>query len=125
MQLGQPKFVLRALVEVVEAEAGEVRHENVLGQLVVFEAGEVVAGLLAGAVEVAAPAFVLHQQGPLPKQVDEALAAIGLLNGHLKGGHPAALHIEDVEEVNPEGLGVGAFVGGLVPFLGKANGAVF
>ena len=72
-----------------------------------------------------APALVLHQQGALQEQVDEALPPVYLLDGHPKGGHPAALYVEDLQEINPEGLGVGALVGGGLPILGKANGAVF
>jgi hypothetical protein len=117
--------VLRALVEVVEPEAGKVGDENVLGQLVVFEAGEVVAGLLPGAVEVPTPAFVLHEQRTLPEQVDKALLAIGFLNGHLKGGHAPPLHIKHLEEIYPERLGIGALIARVLPLLGKANGAVF
>ena len=125
VELLQREVVAGVFVEVVEAEAGEVGDEDVLGQLVVLEAGEVVFGLLHGLFQVAPPAFVLHEQGALPEQVHEALPPIELLDGHLKRGHAPPLDIEHMKKLNPERLGVGALIGGVLPLLGKANGAVF
>ena len=72
VQVLERELLLRARLQVVQAEALEVRHQDVARQVAVLEPGEVVAGLAVGAVQVPAPRLVLDQQDALPQQVDEA-----------------------------------------------------
>ena len=72
VQIGEREIrAARMLVQVVEAETGEVGDEDVAREIAVFQAGEIVEGLAGGAVQVLAPRLVLDQQHPFPEQVDE------------------------------------------------------
>lgn len=84
-----------------------------------------------GGVEVAAPAFHLHEQGAGPQRVDVALGAVGLFDAGFEAGAAVALGGKHVEEVAQEGLGLGFFVvvvgvlaheiGGAVAQLGEGE----
>ena len=126
MQVGERELDRRvAAVEVVQAEALEVADQDVLRLLGFGQAGEVVGGLVEGGVKVRARALVLGQHHAGPEQVDAALGLAGEAPGLLfVHGHAAALLAEDVEEVVPEALRLGALGGLAVPFARERAGAV-
>src|SRR5690606_35427663 len=93
-------------------------------QLGVAQAVEVVAGLGVGAVQVLAAGLVLDQQHTLPEQVNVAILAINLLDPLLEAGDALAADAEDVEELVPEGLGLGILRGHIGPFLREAQGPI-
>src|SRR5690606_38511520 len=90
-------------------------------QLGVAQAVEVVAGLGVGAVQVLAAGLVLDQQHALPEQVDVAVLAIELLDPLLETGDALAADAEDLEELVPEGLGLGILRGHVGPFPREAQ----
>jgi hypothetical protein len=120
-QFLQRELLLRALVQVVQAKAGEVRDQHVARQVAVLEAGEVVAGLAVGADQVLAARLVLDQEDALPQQVDEPAGAVLAPDRHFEAGDPAPVHAEHVEERVPEGLGLGAFGRLALPLLGERD----
>jgi hypothetical protein len=50
IKLLEGKFVLRTFLKVIEPEAGEVGNDDVARKVSILEAGEIVLGLLKGAV---------------------------------------------------------------------------
>ena len=118
-------------VEVVDGEGGEVGGDDVAGGFVfaavVDEVGDVADGLGVGAVEVLAAGFVFADESARPEDVDAVGGAGEGLDGFLEGGDGAAGLAEDLEELVPEGLGFGAFaggVGGVGPVAGEGDGAL-
>lgn len=125
VQFLERKFERRFLAfQVVQAETGEIGHQQVAWQLGVAQAVEVVAGLGVGAVQVLAAGLVLDQQHTLPEQVNVAILAIELLDPLLEAGDALAADAEDVEELVPEGLGLGILRGHIGPFLREAQGPI-
>jgi len=124
VKLVQRKLAAFVGLEVVQAKAREVGDEHVVRKIAVLEAGEVVHRLVKGAVQIAAAGFVFDQQHALPQQVDEPVAPVALDHGLLEAGQPPTRHAEHVEELIPEGLGLGVLGGLVLPLLGEGQGAV-
>nr|WP_211369496.1 hypothetical protein [Pseudoxanthomonas kalamensis] len=121
MQVRQGKLHRRGIaVQVVQAEALEIRDQHVAGQFVVGDAGEIVGGLLVGGIQIDPGALVFGQHHPRPEHVDAAMLAagepLGLLLEHR---HPAAVDAKDVEEFVPEALRFGTLAGFVGPLLGE------
>ena len=125
MQIGQVEFVLLVFFQVVEAKAGEIGDQHVLGQVALQDAGEIVQRLGVGPVEVFAARLVLDQQHAFPEQVDEALLVAELFDRLLKRGEPLATDAEDIEKAVPEGFGFGVFGGFVLPIPGRTPGRGF
>lgn len=89
----------------------------------VFQAGEIVVGLLAGANEVAAGALLLHQQDALPEQVDEAAFLAQQADRLLESRDLAAADPKDLEEVVVETLRLALLIVGIGPFARELSGA--
>ena len=109
-QVPQHEFLgRRPGFHVEDAKAREVGHDDVARQFMVAQAGEVVARLAGGRVEVLAPRFVLDEHHPFPEVVDAPPAADGqqAADRLFEGADAASVDAEDVEEVLPEGLRVG------------------
>ncbi len=120
------ELVLR--FEIVEDEVGEIGNEHIARDFLptifpgeVFDVGK---GLGLREVEVFAVALVLNQQTTTPEEVDRAFVAFQVADILLKGGDGSATQTENVEEVVPESLFLGA-LGAITRVLArKADGAV-
>jgi len=112
----------------VYGEAGEVGGDDVARGLgfafVVDQVGDVADGLGVGLGEVAAAGLVFADEAAGPEDVDAVGGAGDGMDGFFEGGDGAAVLAEDVEELVPEGLGLGAFAGGVGPFAGEGDGAL-
>ena len=129
VQVGERERCFRAVDEIVEPKACEVTDDDVARQVALFEACEVIDGVVVGLVEVAAKRLVLYEQHAGPEQVDPAvIALVGaalLVVGVLEGEHALPGEAEDVEEVDPKALRFGFFVFRVRPAFGELEGAVF
>ena len=109
--------------QAVHAKAGEVADDDDLGQIALGPAGKVVQRLLKGAVQVLAARLVLDQQHAGPEQIDKALRGAELLDVELEGGDALVGDAENLEKINPEGLGLGVFAGRVCPGAAEGEGA--
>lgn len=50
IKLGKGEFVLLPFLQVVKAEAGKIGNQNITGRVSILESGEIILGLLKGAV---------------------------------------------------------------------------
>ena len=124
VQVLQCKFGRPARGQVVHAKAREVADDDDLRQVALCDAGEVAQRLAKGRVQAAPTRLLLDQQHAGPEQVHISLAATVLLDVELEGGDALVGDAEDLEEGDPEGLGLGVFVGGVRPVLGEGQGLV-
>jgi hypothetical protein len=119
------KDALIVRLKVVQGNAGEIRDNNVTGNLVhAAIAGEVLniaEGLGLRLAEVSAAAFVLDQDFAGPEEVNETVLAGDFVNRLLKGGHEAALDAEDLEKLIPKGLLFSLFAFDSRPCVGKSD----
>jgi hypothetical protein len=72
--------LLGAFFQIVQAEAGEIRNQDVTRQINVFQVGKVIFGLLESAVKIFAARFVLNQDNAAPQQVDITVVTVGFFN---------------------------------------------
>ena len=121
-QFLQGQFDFAALLQVMQHEACKIADDDVAGLLMLLYAMEVVGGLHGGLLQVAATALVLDQQQSGPEVVDLTQGIVQLAHVYFVAAHGACADAEDVEELVPEGLGVGLLVGGLLPVLHKTDG---
>jgi hypothetical protein len=125
VKIAEFEFDVVARVEVVEFERLKIANENVSGQLGILDAGEIVEGLLFGFGQVASGAFLLDEEGALPKQIDEARSSRSLtLDRFFECRDLASLDAKDFEEFIVEGLRLALFIVGVFPFLGEPVGSV-
>jgi len=59
-------------IEIVGLKGLKIGNQHIAGQLGVFDAGKLVERLLFGLRQIAACAFLLDEESPFPKKVDEA-----------------------------------------------------
>ena len=108
--------------KVVEADAGEVRDDDVAREVALLQAVEVVGGLMEGAIKIKAARFVLDEDDAFPEQVDEAAFAVGFDHGLFKCRDTAAGYAEDQEESVPEGFRLSVFGGLVLPLAREGDG---
>ena len=126
-QVFERKGYVLVFVQIVEFERPEIAQQDIARQVGILEAGEVGEGLRFGLPEVAPRAFLLHEQDPLPEEVDEAALVAQQLHRFLERRHPPHGHAEYVEEVPVEKLRLALFVAGAFPLAGelRRTGAYF
>jgi len=78
----------------------------------------------SGVARVCAVALVLDEELAAPEEVDGALVAFEVGDIRLEGGEGGAAEAEDVEELVPEGLLLGALGAVASVVAGEADGAV-
>lgn len=122
-QLLKLKLMLCSFIQVIEFEGVEVAHNDVAGQLMVFQSGKVIRSLPVSSCQIFASALVLYQERALPQQVNIAIPAVLLRYPVLEAGDPPAGDAEDVEELVPEGLSLCVLAAILFPLLGEGNSA--
>ena len=66
---------------------------------------------------------MLHDKHAGPEEVDEVVALVELLHMHLEAHDAVALYSEDLEELQPEALGLRVLIVGMGPLLGEGGGA--
>ena len=118
-QVFERKGYALVFVQIVEFERPEIAQQDIARQIGILEAGEVGEGLRFGLPEVAARAFLLHEQDPLPEEVDEAALVAQQFHGFLERRHPPHGHAEYVEEIPVEKLRLALFVAGAFPLAGE------
>ena len=111
--------------QAVYPKAGEVADDDDLRQVALGQAGKIVERLLKCAVEVFAARFVFYQQHAGPEQIDKALRGAELFDVELERGHALVGDAEDFKKVDPEGLGLRVFVGGVCPGAAEGERARF
>ena len=89
-QVFERKGYVLVFVQIVQLERPEIAQQDIARQIGILEAGEVGEGLRFGLPEVAPRAFLLHEQDPLPEEVDETALVAQQLHGFLERRHPAA-----------------------------------
>ena len=97
-QVFERKGYVLVFVQIVEFERPEIAQQDIARQIGILEAGEVGEGLRFGLPEVAPRAFLLHEQDPLPEEVDEPALLAQQFYGFLERRHPPHGHAEYVEE---------------------------
>jgi hypothetical protein len=117
--------LLAVILQVIEAETGEVANEEIAGQVPILDTGEIVPGLFRSAIQVLAPGFLLNEQNPFPQQINIAVLAVELFNMRFKGGHPPPGNPKDIKEGITKRFAFGLFRDGIGPFMGKLEGAGF
>ncbi|MFZ2631678.1 MAG: hypothetical protein WA081_15295 [Desulfosalsimonadaceae bacterium] len=125
VQVFQFKIVLGVVFQIVKTEPGEVGNNDVLGQVPLFQAGEIIEGLLMGAVKILAPGFVLDEQHSFPEQINIPVTAVDFLHALFKTSHTAAADAEYMKKLVPESFGLGVFGGHIGPGTGEGQGAGF
>ena len=126
-QVFERKGYVLVFVQIVEFERPEIAQQDIARQIGILEAGEVGEGLRFGFPEVAARAFLLHKQHPLPEEVDEPTLVAQQFYGFFERRHPPHGHAEYVEEIPVEKLRLALFVAGAFPLAGelRRTGAYF
>ncbi len=126
-QVRQFEFPLGTLVQIVIAEAGEIRNHHITRYLPFLEAREVIEGLLEGTVQVLPRAFMLGEQGAWPEHIDAAVLGIPSLGKFLdmlfEYGNPAPGNAEYLEKLVPEGLRFALLGSHAAPIAGEGGGA--
>ena len=125
VQIFQIKFVLVVFFEIIKSKAGEIRDDNVFGQVALGYAGEIIQRLSVSLVKTLAARFVFDNQHALPEQINVAVFFAELFDRLFKTGHALAGNAEDVKKIIPEGFCLGVLGGLVLPFLGKCEGACF
>ena len=120
-QVFERKGYVLVFVQIVEFERPEIAQQDIARQVGILEAGEVGEGLRFGLPEVAACAFLLHEQDPFPEEVDEAALVAQQFHGFLERRHPPHGHAEYVEEIPVEKLRFALFVAGAFPLAGECR----
>lgn len=117
---------IMGVFEVMEGDTGEIGEDEVgggfFGAVGIGEVVDIADGLSVGFVEVLAAGLVFGDEGAGPEEVDEFVLALEVFDGFFEGGDEFSGASEDGEEFVPEGLGIGAFAGGVFPFLGETEG---
>ena len=101
----------------------EIAHQNVAGSFSFGQGVEVFPRLSVGSFEVAALAFLLHDQDARPEQVDVAVGIIQPPHVLLIARDGAALDAEDMEELVIETLRLALFIRRILPSPGEPRRA--
>lgn len=125
VQLFQQEFGLRAFDHVVQAEARKVADQHETRQFVFLQSGEIVDGLLVGAIEIFTARFVLNQQVAFPQPVNVTVAVAEFFDLLLETADAPLVDAKDLEEFDPERFCVGVFRFRFGLVAGKRQRAVF
>ena len=68
---------------------------------------------------------MLHQNYPIPKQVDECRFLVDLANLLLEGRYAAAADVEQIKKRIPEGFRFSVFTDLILPFFTEGYGSQF
>ena len=129
VQIFQVKSESFAGSKPLHPKTGEVAFDDELRQVALGNAREIVQRLRQRFVQVFAARFVLHQQHAGPEQVDVAIEFCAVprqfLNRMFKAGNALVGDAKYFEKVDPEGLGLAAFIGGVSPGSAERQRAGF
>ena len=122
-QVGERKDGALALIQIVKLEGLKITHQDVAGLVSFGQGVEVFARLPVGSRQIAARAFLLHDQDARPEEVDVAVGIVQTPYVLLIARDGAALDAEDMEKFVVKTLRLALLIRSARPCAGEPRRA--